>query len=73
MFNRPDGKYQSQNNNEEGSNKMAEKNCNWYDWSSAVGIGIFLAGTGILLYGLSIFLGLFIRHGPDVTTSITVP
>jgi hypothetical protein len=52
---------------------MAEKNCSWYDWGSAVGIGIFLAGTGILLYGLGVFLGLFIRHGPGVTTSITVP
>jgi hypothetical protein len=52
---------------------MAEKDCNWYDWGSAVGIGIVLAGTGILLCGLGVFLGLFIRHGPGVTTSITVP
>ena len=39
---------------------MAEKNNNWYDWGSAVGIGIVLAGTGILLYGLGVFLGLLI-------------
>ena len=39
---------------------LTGKNDNWYDWGSAVGIGIGLAGIGILLYGVSVFLSLFI-------------
>jgi hypothetical protein len=52
---------------------MAEKNCDWYVWCSPVGIGILLAGSGILLYGLAAFLGLFVRLGPSVSTSVTIP
>ena len=39
---------------------MTDKNNNWYNWSSAVGLGIFFSGLGVLPYDLSVFLGLFI-------------
>lgn len=29
---------------------MTDKKYNWYDWNSAVGVGIGLAGLGIFLY-----------------------
>ena len=66
-------KYQTQNSNSEGSDKMADENCSWYVWCSPVGIGILLAGIGILLFGLGVFLDLFIGHGAGVTTSVTLP
>jgi len=39
---------------------MTGKDDNWYSWGSAVGPGIGLAGIGILLYGVGVFLSLFI-------------
>ena len=33
---------------------------NWSSWGSAVGLGIFFGGLGFLLYGVSVFPGLFI-------------
>lgn len=39
---------------------MTDENDNKNSWGSPFGLGIFFTGIGILLYGLSIFLGLFI-------------
>ena len=39
---------------------MTENIDSKYGWGSPFGLGIFFTGIGILLYGLSVFLGLFI-------------
>lgn len=40
--------------------KMLDENDRKYGWDSPMGLGIFLAGVGILLYAVSVFLALFI-------------
>ncbi len=40
--------------------KMIDKNDSKYDWDSLFALGIFFAGVGMLLYGVGVFLSLFI-------------
>jgi hypothetical protein len=39
---------------------MIDKNETKYDWDSPIGLGLFFAGLGILVYGVGVFLSLFI-------------
>jgi hypothetical protein len=39
---------------------ITDKNDSKYGWDSPLGLGIFFAGVGILLYGVSVFLGIFL-------------
>jgi len=40
--------------------KKFDENDSKYGWDAPIGLGIFLAGAGILLYGTGVFLALFI-------------